>query len=190
MKFPRIGLIRHFEVKKSFPSGWLSWEDLIKWREEDELSEVHAGEIDLGGIHWRHCFSSDMPRAYLTAQSVFPGGGISQLPELREPHVGNFRTGKLRLPYFLWKQLLRIAWMSSHSSQRAAKEAFMAKIRHIVAEVVLKAQEDTLIVSHAGVMMFLRKELVKLGYAGPGFKIAQNGRLYVFERKAAFVEQV
>ncbi|MEZ0275603.1 MAG: histidine phosphatase family protein, partial [Roseimicrobium sp.] len=107
---------------------------------------------------------------------------ILQMPELREPQVGAFRTGNLKLPFPVWKWMLRLAWMSSHSSQRNAKTAFMTKVRHIADEILSKAQEDTLIVSHAGVMMFLRKELVKMGYTGPGFKIAENGKLYVFER--------
>lgn len=179
----RIGLIRHFEVKHPFPKGWLTWQDLVSWREVYEMAEVQPGPVDLGGITWQHCFSSDLPRAYQTAQSAF-AGAITQLPELREPQLGAFRTGSMRLPFALWKQLLRLAWMTSHSSQRAAKADFMAKVRHIVTQVISPAQEDTLIVSHAGVMMFLRKELLRLGFSGPGFKIARNGQLYVFEKSA------
>jgi hypothetical protein len=40
-----------------------------------------------------------------------------------------------------------------------------------------------LIVSHAGMMFYLRKELLRRGFYGPKFGIADNGRLYVFERK-------
>jgi broad specificity phosphatase PhoE len=178
----RIGLIRHFEVLKPMPKGWYTWNELASWREEYEQSGITPGKIDLGGISWNRCFSSDLPRAYATAQAAF-AGDILQMPELREPQVGAFRTGNLKLPFPIWKWMLRLAWMGSHSSQREAKAAFMEKVRHVTQEVITKAQEDTLIVSHAGVMMFLRKELVKLGFAGPGFKIAENGKLYVFERE-------
>ncbi len=180
----RIGLIRHFEVQKPMPRGWFTWGELAAWREEYERTEIIARQIDLGGIAWSRCFSSDLPRAYATAQAAFTGD-ILQMPELREPQVDAFRTGDLKLPFPVWKWMLRLAWMSSHSSQRNAKTAFMAKVRHVTDEIIIKAQEDTLIVSHAGVMMFLRKELVKLGFTGPSFKVAENGRLYVFERGGA-----
>ncbi len=181
MPSPRIGLIRHFEVCHPFPKGWLTWQELVDWRGAYEQSDVRPGEIDLAGIPWSRCYASDLPRALLTAQAVFPGD-IIQMPELREPRVGDFRTGRLRLPFSLWKQVLRVAWMTSHRSQRAARAAFMASIQQVVERVVATAAEDTLIVSHAGVMMFLRKELVRLGFAGPRFTIARNAQLYVFEK--------
>ncbi|RBP45121.1 broad specificity phosphatase PhoE [Roseimicrobium gellanilyticum] len=178
----RIGLIRHFEVKHPFPTGWMTWNDLAAWREVYERTEVTPNPIDLGGIAWSRCISSDLPRAYTTAKAAFTGD-ILQLSELREPQLDAFRTGNLKLPYPLWKWVLRLAWMTSHSSQRNAKLSFMAKVKQVTETVLTHVQEDTLIVSHAGVMMFLRKELVKLGFAGPGFKIAENGKLYVFERR-------
>jgi broad specificity phosphatase PhoE len=178
----RIGLIRHFEVKHPFPTGWMTWGDLMAWREMYETAEITANTIDLGGIAWSQCISSDLPRAYATARAAFTGE-ILQLPELREPQVDAFRTGNLKLPFPMWKWMLRLAWMTSHSSQRNAKLSFMAKVKQVTDSVLTQAKEDTLIVSHAGVMMFLRKELVKLGFTGPEFKIAENGKLYVFERK-------
>jgi len=41
---------------------------------------------------------------------------------------------------------------------------------------------DTLVVSHAGVMLYLRKELLRRGFRGPSFRLAEPGRLYVLER--------
>lgn len=180
----RIGLIRHFEVNHPFPRGWVTWGDLVAWREQYETAEVTAHVIDLGGIPWSRCISSDLPRAYATAQAAFTGD-ILQLPELREPQLDVFRTGNLKLPYPLWKWILRLAWMTSHASQRNAKLAFMEKVKQITETVLTPVKEDTLIVSHAGVMIFLRRELVKLGFTGPDFKIAENGKLYVYEGKVA-----
>ncbi|WP_269082515.1 hypothetical protein [Aneurinibacillus tyrosinisolvens] len=39
-----------------------------------------------------------------------------------------------------------------------------------------------LIVSHAALMMFMEKELLKRGFTGPKVKTAENGKLYLFEK--------
>ncbi len=180
----RIGLIRHFEVKKPMPSGWFTAQELRAWREEYERADVTLGTIDLGGIAWRRCFSSDLPRAYITAKTAFPGD-IVQRPELREPDILPSPTGGLRLPLLGWRVMLQLAWLTSHSSQRPAKDEFLARVNTLRMEILTKAEEDTLIVSHGGMMMFLRKELLALGFTGPKFGLAQNGKLYVFEKRLA-----
>ncbi|MDB6152170.1 MAG: hypothetical protein JWL90_623 [Chthoniobacteraceae bacterium] len=181
MKTVRIGLIRHFEVTKPMPSGWLTLLDLTRWREAYDQAEIIPRALDLGGIEWRECFSSDLPRAVLTAQAAFPGA-IKQLPELREPQVLQYQSGRLKLPFGAWRWILRLAWMSSHSSQRSTKVEFVARVRTFADEILATAQHDTLIVSHAGIMAFLRKELLRLGFTGPRFGLAQNGKLYLFEK--------
>jgi hypothetical protein len=180
----RIGLIRHFEVKKPMPSGWLTSQELRTWREEYERADVTISPLDLGGIAWRRCFSSDLPRAYVTAKAAFHGD-IIQRPELREPDILSSPTGRLRLPLVGWRVLLQLAWLTSHSSQRPAKDEFLARVRTLRTEILASATENTLIVSHGGMMMFLRKELLALGFTGPKFSLAQNGKLYVFEKRLA-----
>ncbi|MES2571299.1 MAG: histidine phosphatase family protein [Verrucomicrobiota bacterium] len=182
MKTVRIGLIRHFEVTKPFPSGWVTSQELLQWLEDYDQAEVIERALELGGIEWRRCFSSDMSRAYRTAKAAFPGP-ITQMPELREPRFTPFQTGNLRLPFQGWRWLLRLAWMSSHASQRVMRDEFYSRVRRVTEELLAKAEEDTLVVSHAGVMIFLRRELLRLGFAGPNFRFAENGRLYVFEKR-------
>jgi hypothetical protein len=53
-----------------------------------------------------------------------------------------------------------------------------------VADLVESSDEEVLVVSHAGMMAYLRRELVGRGFAGPKFRLAEHGRLYVFERKS------
>ncbi len=182
MKAVRIGLIRHFEVAQPLPSGWLSAADLTRWLTEYNRAGVIARPLDLGGIAWGKCFSSDLPRAFTTAQAAF-SGPIRQLPELREPNIVPVSLGKLRLPLTGWRLMLHLAWLSNHSSQLPAKTDFLARLRFLKAEVLSQAEEDTLIVSHAGMMAFLRKELLALGFNGPRFRIAQNAKLYLFEKR-------
>jgi broad specificity phosphatase PhoE len=182
MKPVRIGLIRHFEVTQPMPAGWLSAADLTRWLTEYNRAGVIARPLDLGGIAWGKCFSSDLPRAYTTAQAAF-SGPIRQMPELREPNIVPVPMGNLRLPLTVWRLMLHLAWLSSHSSQLPAKTDFLRRLDFLKTEVLAKAEENTLIVSHAGMMAFLRKELMALGFHGPSFRLAENGKLYVFEKR-------
>lgn len=178
----RIGLIRHFEVNQPMPSGWLTAHDLRDWLGGYNRAGVIARPLDLGGIAWDKCLSSDLPRAYTTAQAAF-SGPIRQVPELREPNIVPVPLGKLRLPLTGWRLLLHLAWLCNHSSQLPAKADMLARLRFLKKEVLSQAEENTLIVSHAGMMAFLRKELLALGFNGPRFRIAQNAKLYVFEKR-------
>ena len=53
-----------------------------------------------------------------------------------------------------------------------------------IADMLDAERSDTLVVSHAGMMMYLRKELMRRGFRGPKFGVAEHARLYVYEREA------
>jgi len=176
-----IGLIRHFEVARGLPErGLMTAADVKAWYQEYERSEVTAKEVDLGGIDWRHCYSSSAARAHQTAKAIFPGP-IVAMDQLREPDIRQFDTGALKLPFGGWRWLLRLAWMTSHSSQRDVKETFLSNIDGIMETLRSRAPEPTLVVSHAGVMMFLRKAMLRRNFKGPKFGVPEPGRLYVFQ---------
>ena len=175
-----IGLIRHFEVVHGLPgSGLMTAADVHAWMEAYDVSGFLARPVDLGGIPWSRCYSSTSPRALQTAQAVFDGD-IVAMDALREPNIRQFDTGGLKLPYGGWRWLLRLAWMTNHPSQRDAKAEFLSNIDTALA-TLQKSSAPTLVVSHAGVMMFLRKALLRSGFAGPKFTVPETGRLYVFE---------
>lgn len=177
----RIGLMRHLEVAMPMPTGWLSASDLTRWRTRYDEAGVNESPLETGGIAWQRCLSSDLPRAMRTAQLVF-AGEVEATPLLREPEVAEFRTGRLRLPQAGWRWLLRAAWMTGHASQDAARREFLSRVSHVADQVIATAREDTLIVSHAGIMVFLRSALVRAGFTGPSFRLAAHGKLYLFER--------
>jgi broad specificity phosphatase PhoE len=172
--------MRHFRVEEPLPVGWKTAAQLVAWRERYEAATVIPIPIAPSAIPWQRCLSSDMQRAYITAQAAH-AGTITQSPLLREMSVNPFRTGRLSLPVWMWHWILRGAWLTSHPSQRSVLEDFRKRIG-AVAEMLDGEQEDTLIVSHAGVMMYLRKELMRRGFNGPKFGIAEHARLYVYER--------
>jgi broad specificity phosphatase PhoE len=177
----RIGLMRHFPVVEPLPTGWRTAAELHEWRQRYDGGEVTAGIIELGAINWQKCYSSDLRRAYVTAQAAYTGE-ITQTPLLREIEVAPFGTGRLSMPVWVWRWMVRMAWLTSHESQRAARDDFRQRVQ-AVADMLDAEQNDTLVVSHAGMMMYLRRELLRRGFGGPKFRVADNARLYVFERQ-------
>lgn len=176
----RVGLVRHFPVQEPWPRGWVSSADLQQWRERYDAADVRLGLIEVGAIAWQRCFSSDLKRAYLTAQAAY-SGTITQTPLLREVETLPFATGRLRLPLWGWRWVFRLAWLTGHKSQRPARDDLHRRVR-AMAELLEAEPVDTLIVSHAGMMHFLRKELLRRGFHGPKFGLAEPARLNVFER--------
>lgn len=176
----RVGLVRHFPVAEPWPNGWVTSDDLRRWRERYEAAESIPGPIDVSTIAWQRCFSSDLKRAHVTARAAF-AGTIIATRLLREVDVPALPTGRLRLPVWGWRLLLRLAWFSGHNSQRAARDEFLQPIE-ACADLLEQEPMNTLVVSHGGVMFFLRKELLRRGFTGPKFGLAEPARLYVLER--------
>ena len=176
----RVGLLRHFAVSEPLPRGWLTAAQLHAWRQRYDAADAHPTDVTLDVAEWPRCYSSDTARAYFTARTLY-AGEIVQTPLLREADVAQFRTGRLLLPVPVWRWVLRFAWMTGHRSQRAARDDFRSRVQ-AVADLIESAESDTLLVSHAGMMAYLRPELVRRGFRGPRFRIAEHARLYVFER--------
>jgi len=162
------------------PCGWLSAADLNAWRVRYDLAKPQpfAPLPELQG--WQRCYSSDLQRSLLTAEAIY-SGEVLHTPLLREPDIAPFQTGRLQLPVSIWKWVLRAVWFTGHSSQRSARNDFLHRVK-TVADLAESSTVDILLVSHAGMMAYLRKELLQRGFQGPKFRIAEHAKLYVFER--------
>ncbi|BAB04455.1 histidine phosphatase family protein [Halalkalibacterium halodurans] len=178
----KIGLLRHFKVTRGYPNRLVTSDELMKWVEEYDASEVEANEVDLRGIEWEKCYSSDLPRAIQTAEAVYDGE-IERMEALREIRLAPLFRMNVRLPLFVHLLFIRGAWLFNHKSQPEARQEVIVRIRSTLDEIV-KEEKDVLIVSHGGVMMFMRKELMRRGFRpqGAAFKRPENGKLYVFEK--------
>jgi len=176
----RIGLLRHFPVQQPFPTGWPTAGELETWLDQYDVAAVTIGAADLAGVSWQVCLASDLPRARTTAQTLFPGER-EHTPLLREIRFTPFRTGNLRLPMWAWWWLLRFAWMSRHPSQRACRQDIAQRVQNM-ADRLCAAEQDTLVVSHAGLMAFLSAELRRRGFTGPKLRLADHARCYVYEK--------
>ncbi|SDN27819.1 Histidine phosphatase superfamily (branch 1) [Fictibacillus solisalsi] len=177
----RIGLMRHFKVTRGYPSGLFSSQDLLKWVDEYDASEVEESEVELGGVDWKTCYSSNLSRAEITARRVFKGE-ITFLDELREIKLSPFFRSNIRLPLPVHLLFIRMAWLMKHPSQNPGKQEVLQQISNTVDRITAHQEDDVLIVCHGGVMMFMRKELLKRGYKGPQLgRHIEHGKVYVFE---------
>ena len=163
-----------------WPRGWRTSAELHAWRLRYDAAEISPLPVEDESARWARCYASDLSRAQTTARVMYRGEIITH-SGLREAEFAPFATGDLRLPVWVWRSLIRLAWMSGHASQRPLRDEFFSRVRSVV-DLIESQQEDLLIVSHAGMMFYLRKELLRRGFRGPGFKIAGHARLYVFER--------
>ena len=176
----KIGLVRHFPVEKGMPKGWMTSGQLIAWRQDYEKAGVNPVPVELGPTRWIRCVASDLPRAFVTARAIFPGE-VFATAQLREAQFAEFGTGGLRLPVWCWGMLLKWAWYRGHRSQRACRDEFVVRVR-AMADTLTAAAEDTLVVSHGGVMMFLSAELKARGFVGPKLRMPNHAQLYLYER--------
>lgn len=177
----RIGLLRHFPVEHPFPTGWRTAAELHEWRQTYDASPA-MGEADLGSVPWAHCLSSDLERAVVTARAVF-AGDIQHTPLLREAEFVPLQTGNLRLPVLVWRWVLRLIWATGHSSQRACRDDFQRRIRE-TSDLLETQPQDTLVVSHAGLMIYLSAELNRRGYTGAKLRMPKHATLYLYEKQA------
>ena len=175
----KIGLVRHFKVTRGYPSSPVTSDELMKWVEEYDASEVEENLVDLKGIDWKGCYSSDLARAQTTAETVYEGE-ITLMEELREIRLSPLFRSNRKLPFFLHITFIRLAWWFNHRSQPESRLEIEERIRSVVDRIIHEG-EDVLIVGHGGIMMFMRKELRKRGFTGPSFRRPSNGKLYVYQ---------
>lgn len=175
----RIGLVRHFPVQHPLPRGWKTAADLHRWRTEYDASPTIPEPLELGVRPWAACLCSDLARTVTTARAAF-SGSLEVTPLLREPELAEFRTGNLRLPVWVWRWVLRLAWLTGHRSQRAGRDEFKGRVQR-VADLLVSRGSSVLVVSHAGMMAYLSAELKRRGYEGPNLRLPKPARLYVFE---------
>lgn len=179
----RVGLMRHFPVKEPMPSGWLTARCIDEWLLRYNEADVIPMPLETCTHEWHRCLSSDMKRAFLTAQAAH-AGEIETTPLLREPPIQPLTTNSLRAPFWAWRWMLRLAWSLGHPSQEPVRREFEQRVI-AVADLLESESSNILVVSHAGMMLYLRKELLRRGFIGPRFSVAEHAKLYVFTSRAS-----
>jgi broad specificity phosphatase PhoE len=179
VKVVKIGLLRHFKVTLGYPNNMVSSKELMEWQKNYDASEVEETVIEDGGVEWKRCYSSDLKRAKTTAHKAF-AGEIIFLENLREMKIYPIASTNTRLPLWLHIFLIRMAWFFGHKSQKESKREVLNRVNQVLDEAV-KHGDDVLIVGHGGIMIFMRQELLKRGFAGPKFRRPENAKIYIYE---------
>lgn len=165
-------------MRLDFPEKrWLTFEEMDQWFAAYDAAEVEQGRVDLGGIEWDLCFTSDMVRAVRTAELIYDGKTV-RTELLRELERPAFRT-RLKLPFLMWAVLVRIRWKVESSWRRQIRQ----RVSAILAEIMACGDANVLIVGHGGIMIYLADELRQRGFQGPRIQRPENGKLYVFEER-------
>ncbi|WP_052088121.1 histidine phosphatase family protein [Paenibacillus wynnii] len=173
----KIGLVRHFKVKKEYPF-LLSANELSQWFAEYDEADIELGDFKYDVVRWDRCFTSDLPRAANTARVIFRGP-ITEKKELREIPIPLIK-GNIKLPFILWALIIRTLPIFNRRIVVESRKDVQKRVETILDEILLK-DKNTLIVSHGLLMLAIRKCLIKKGFKGPRLGNIANGKLYTFE---------
>lgn len=175
-----IGLVRHFKVDCN-AQAFMTSDDFEKWVIEYDNSHIIENEFETKNIKWDKCFSSDLPRAIKTSETIFQGE-ILKTPLLREVPLSAIYKTKLKLPHMFWCILARMAWSFKHKSQAETKRDTESRINEFLNSLDKELDNNMLIVCHGFFMKILEKELKKRGFRGRNMYFPKNGTLYLYKK--------
>ncbi len=175
----KIGLVRHFKVNCPHKNMMTSGE-FREWSEKYERAGVIKNKVNMYGINWDICYSSDLPRAVATAREVYSGNiYVDRL--LREVDNAPFiHTERLRLPFPVWHFFGRLAWFFRSRSQPENVRDTRRRVQRFVRQIDW-SKDNVLIVSHGFLIFNLIFELFRLGFVGKEVHRVKNGILYIYE---------
>ncbi|BFH68461.1 MAG: histidine phosphatase family protein [Paenibacillus dendritiformis] len=178
-----IGFVRHFKVASQPDNRWMTPEQFNQWVERYNHSDVHAGAFLDCDLKWDVCLSSDLYRAAKTAQLIY-GGPVILTAQLREIGMSWPGSSQLRLHYYAWQMMARLAWYLSHPSQEESRRESVMRARQFIDHIEENyRQSNVLVVSHGAFMKCLIQELLRRGYKGKRPYKPKNGKLYTYVKK-------
>lgn len=175
-----IGLVRHFKVDCN-AQAFMTSDDFEKWVIEYDNSDIIENKCKTENIKWDKCFSSDLPRAIKTSETIFKGE-IVKTQLLREVPLSPICKTNLKLPHRFWCILARIAWIFKHKSQAETKKDTQKRINEFLNSLDKELDTNTLIVCHGFFMKTLERELKRRGFRGKNISIPKNGTLYLYKK--------
>lgn len=175
----KIGLVRHFKV--NCPHKYMmTSEEFREWSEKYEHAGVIKNRVNMYGITWDICYSSDLQRAVTTAKEVY-SGNIYVDKLLREVDNAPFiHTEQFRLPFPVWHFCGRLAWFFRSKSQPENIRDTRKRVRRFFRHIDW-SKDNVLIVSHGFLIFNFIFELFRLGFKGKEVHRVKNGLLYIYE---------
>lgn len=175
----KIGLVRHFKVDCPHKTMMTSGE-FREWSEKYERAGLIKNEVNMYGIDWDICYSSDIKRAVTTAKEVY-SGNIYLDRLLREVDNAPFiHTERIRLPFPIWHFCGRLAWFFRSKSQPENIRGTRRRVRHFLKRIDWD-KDNILIVSHGFLIFNFVFELFRLGFVGKEVHRVKNGILYIYD---------
>ena len=175
----KIGLVRHFKVNCPHKHMMTS-EEFREWSQKYEHAGVIKNKVNMYGIDWDICYSSDLQRAVTTAKEVY-SGNIYVDKLLREVDNAPFiHTERLKLPFSIWHFCGRLAWFFRSRSQPENIKGTRRRVHHFFRNLDW-SKDNVLIVSHGFLIFNFIFELFRLGFVGKEVHRVKNGILYIYE---------
>lgn len=180
IKIMKVGLIRHFPVKKRFLKGLVTQDEVLQWFNDYNEAMVTTMSVDVG-LNWQKCYSSTLKRTITTAEAIYQGEILSTA-FLNEPFPDRLFKRNFKLPFIVWGLLLRFALLYNHRSQSQCKSFITSRIKEFLPQITAQGNTDLLIVGHVFTMEILSKVLLENGFKGKKIRSPKNGVLHVFEK--------
>lgn len=175
----KIGLIRHFRVKHTFPVFCNSENYEIEYVKYEDAN-IFCNNSDFPVKDYSVCYSSDKKRALNTAKMIFKRN-INITSDLVEVPIKAIFKIKIKIPFIFWNILHRFFWFLNSKKLSETRKDTRARAVEFLAKICKSNKENILIVTHGFFMLSLRSELLKLGFKGGRILNPRNGILYEFE---------
>ena len=177
----KLGLVRHFKVITD-EKALLSSSEFAKAMEKYDRAPIRGNGLKIDSSDWDVCYSSTLPRAITTAESIF-SGKIIKTDLLIEVPISPFTRKNIKLPSFIWHIGSRLAWYKSHNSQRENIHGTKKRIKMFYDTIKNSGNNRILVVSHGYFLRMFYDEMKRIGFDGDVDVNIQNGKLYIIEKK-------
>lgn len=176
----RITLVRHGRVHLARPRWWvwMGHRQVVRWFADYDAADSDATPVQVSAGPWQACYASPLRRAQEMAQAITTAP-ITTDERLREVDT---LPGLRRWPHMPWRLWLPL--MRYYVSRGAVVAARRQDAAGFIDDILARHDGEVLVVSHHFIMLYLRQELLRRGFAGPAMPHPQHGVSYVFVRGA------
>lgn len=175
----KIGLVRHFKVDTDYPENV----DLLaynSWVKIYDQLDVIENPVDLRGESFDTCYTSNLKRAYTTAETIY-SGDITRTDSIKEVDLSFVEEVGGKRSVVEWGRMSTENWKENNGISREKIEDSETRVVEFL-DRILEEDKNILIVAHELIITVLYRELLERGFAGESALGAENGRLYLLEK--------
>ena len=176
----KISLVRHFKVDVDHGDKLLSSKEYIDVMTEYDSLDVIPCEVNLRDVEWNKCYSSNLPRAIRTAETIYDGHII--IDELiREVDIRLEEEIAGEYNYMDWTIHSIFGWLQNKDYVSENIDDTRKRVIEFLDLLEKNTDNDdkVILVCHGLVMRVLEEELRKRGFRGDTVVSPDNGDLYL-----------